>query len=117
MTQHVTVPHANYFNTFTVITTVDSNTVVVPAKDGYQIFITDLIIVTTQAAAIGSFTITDDDGTALLGPIPLISNTPFIAHFQTPLVNETQNNQVEMDKTAAEDDWKIWVAGYYKPST
>jgi len=85
--------------------------------------ITDSVITTTQTAALGGFTLTNDAGTAILGPIPVSTEGnggngvvgTFTAHFITPMVNETQNDQVEMDKTAAEDDWKVYIAGYYAP--
>lgn len=106
----------NYFNQKTTITTVDANTVVVTAGGaGLKIYITDIIIQTNQAAAIGSFTLTNDSGTAILGPLEVVDQVPFIAHFITPLVNDTADDQVEMDKTAAEDDWQVYIAGYYAP--
>ena len=112
--------HPNYFNQFTAITSTDADTAVVTAGGaGLRIFITDIVITTTQAATIGSFTLTNDAGTAILGPIPLDAANgrvgTFIAHFITPLVNETADDQVEMDKTAAEDDWAVYIAGYYAP--
>lgn len=111
--------HPNYFSQFTAITIADANTAVVAAVTGMRAHITDIVITTVQAAAIGSFTLTNDAGTAILGPIPLDAANgrvgTFIAHFNTPLVNETQNDQVEMDKTAAEDNWAVYIAGYYAP--
>ena len=107
--------HPNYFNVKTSITTVDADTEVVPAKTGMRAHITDIIISTKQTAAIGSFTLTNDGGTAILGPIEVVDQVPFIANFNTPLVNETANNKVEMDKTAGEDDWEVYLAGYYAP--
>lgn len=105
--------HPNHFNQATAITVTDDDTVVVTAKAGYRIFITDLIIVAVTAAAPASFTLTDDAGVTLLGPVSIGSDVPFIAHFQQPLVNETTNDQVEMDKSAADDDWQVFISGYY----
>lgn len=105
--------HPTFFNQYTAITTADADTVVVTALEGHRIFITDIIIETSAA---GDFTLTNDAGTALLGPISLAAaGTPFIANFQTPLVNPTRGDQVELDKTAATDDWEIYLAGYYAP--
>ncbi len=115
--------HPHYFNQFTLITTVDADTAVVTAVVGKRAHITDIIIVTTQTAGLGAFTLTNDAGTAILGPIPMVTEanagnavpSTFMAHFRTPMVNETPNDQVEMDKTAGEDDWKVYIAGYYAP--
>lgn len=102
--------HYNYFNQKTTITTADANTAVVAASSAGKTHITDIVIVSAGA---GAFTLTNDAGTAILGPILVEASVPFIAHFCTPLVNETVNNQVEMDKTAAVDDWQVYLAGYY----
>lgn len=115
--------HPNYFNQFTLITTADADTSVVDAVVGMRAHITDIIIQTIQTAALGSFTLTNDAGTAFFGPIAVVTEAnagnavpgTFQTHFNTPLVNETQNDQVEMDKTAAEDDWKVLISGYYAP--
>jgi len=108
-------PIEDYFNVYTAITTVDVNTAVIPASAGNRIFITDIFVQTNQTLGLGSFTLTDDTGTTLFGPVELPDQTPFILHFITPLVNETANDQVEFDKTAGEDDWEVYLAGYYAP--
>jgi len=105
--------HPNFFNQYTAITTADSDTAVVTAKTDHKIFITDIMVLNKQTAAVGSFTLTKDDGTTLLGPISVVDNVPFSQHFQTPLVNDTKNDQVEFDKTGGEDDWEVYLAGYY----
>lgn len=105
--------HPNNFNQVTTITTTDADTVVVTAKEGYRIFITDLIISAVTAAAPASFTLTNDAGTAILGPVSIGSDVPFVHSFAQPLVNETRNDQVEMDKSAADDDWQVFISGYY----
>lgn len=103
----------DYFNVATSITTNDADTVVIPAKVDKRIFITDMVIDTVSD---GDFTLTNDAGATLIGPISLIAaNGPFVVHFITPLVNEIQNDQVEFDKTAADDDWEVYLAGYYAP--
>ena len=107
--------HPNYFNVTTTITTADANTEVIPAETGMRAHITDIIIATNQTSGIGSFTLHDDAVLVLLGPIEVIDQVPFIAHFVTPLVNETANDNVEMDKTAGEDNWQVYIAGYYAP--
>lgn len=108
--------HPNYFNVYTAITTVDSDTAVVPAGGtGLRTFITDIVIQSNQTAGLGSWTLTNDAGTAILGPLEIVDQVAFVAHFVTPLVNETANDQVEFDKTAGEDDWEVYLAGYYAP--
>jgi len=104
------VPPNRYFNTATTITTADANTAVVAASAIGKAHITDIVIVSAGA---GAFTLTDDAGTALLGPILVEASVPFIAHFGTPLINSTTNDQVEMDKSAGVDDWQVYLAGYY----
>lgn len=105
--------HPNYFNAKTSITTTDADTAVVPAGGaGLKTFITDIVIETANA---GAFTLTNDAGVAIFGPINIGAASPFIAHFSTPLVNDSANDQVELDKTAATDDWEIYIAGYYAP--
>ena len=114
--QLVNLVHPNYFNVYTAITTVDADTVVVPAGGaGLRTFITDIFVQTNQTAALGSFTLTNDAGTTLFGPIELPDQTPFIFSPTTPLVNEAAADQVEFDKSPGEDDWEVWIAGYYAP--
>jgi len=119
----VNTTHPQYFNILTLITTADVDTAVVAAVSGMRAHITDIVIATTQTAALGEFTLTNDAGTAIFGPIPVTTEGNggngiggiFKHNFNTPLVNETQNNQVEMDKSAGEDDWVVFLAGYYAP--
>jgi hypothetical protein len=109
--QYVT-HHPNMFNQYTAITDTDSNTAVVSALAGHNIYITDIVVETSAA---GDFTLTDDSGTALLGPISLgAAGTPFVANFTTPLRNSTKGDQVEFDKTGGTDDWEVYIAGYYE---
>lgn len=103
--------HSNYFNEYTAITTVDDNTAVVPGKEGHRIFITDVCI---SSATAGGFVLTNDGGTILFGgQCPI--NGSFTHSFLTPIVNETLGDQVEMDKDAADDDWDVFISGYYAP--
>ncbi len=104
--------HSNYFNQNTDITTVDDNTVVVTAKADHRIFITDLVI---SSLTDGTFTLTDDGGTVLFGPVKVLASSPLVKQFFTPIVNETKGDQVEMDKSAADDDWNVFISGYYAP--
>ncbi len=109
--QLVSGVHPNYFSVYTAITTVDNNTVVVPAAAGLRIHITDMVVSSTT---IGQFTLTNDAGTALFSA-SMAANIALGVSFTNPLVNETANDQVEFDKTAADDDWRVWLGGYYAP--
>ena len=114
MPQQYRVHHPNFFNVYTAITTVDADTEIVPALAANRIFITDLIIQSKQTAALGSWTITDAASVTMLGPLEIVDQVLFIAHFATPLVNQTRNSAVHFDKTAGEDDWEVYAAGYYE---
>ena len=115
MTSRYEVHHPNFFNQYTAITTVDADTGVVTALAGNRIFITDLIVQSNQTAALGSWTLTDAASVTMLGPLEIVDQVLFVAHFKTPLVNQTRNSAVHFDKTAGEDDWEVYIAGYYAP--
>ena len=101
----------DYFNVNTVITTVDDDTAVIPAGgEGLRTFITDMVI---TSGTDGGFDLTNDDGVVIFSGADVLAKTPLVVHFVTPLVNEVANNQVEFDKSAAADDWTVYLAGYY----
>jgi len=108
----VSAVHPNYFNVQTTITVQDLDTVVIPAGDaGLRTFITDMVITSGDIAVCE---LTDDAGTVIFGMIAP-ANVPVVVHFSTPLVNETASNQVEFDKQATKDNWRVYLAGYYAP--
>ena len=109
---NVSALHPRGFSIYTSITTVDSGTVVVPARRNLYVVITDAIV---QGGS--WFQFAQDDATVLFSAT--VAGVTYADGFHmhgVSMINPTINDQVEFNKAAGQDSWQVWLGGFYTPT-